>query len=162
MKINEHVKIDPYLLGSGLGFILTIPYLTLDYLFSLLFKTNPIPIYSATLVVSHTNFFWDYIFSITADLTAGAFLGFIIAYILERTNYHHLWLKGLGTGSVLWIAHVSVIPKLWEPALLELMNRQTVYVAFFTHVLWGVVYAVFLNNIRRCLKEKNDIDNKCS
>lgn len=153
MKKLNPFEIDPYLLGSMLGFVLVFPYLSLDYLLSLIFKSNPIPLYSATLVVSHTNSPWDFVFSILGDFIAGAFMGFIITFIFERTNYHYLWIKGLGIGAVLWIVHVCALPKLWEPKLLTLMTQSTVYISFFTHVGWGLVYGIILGSVRKKLKK---------
>jgi hypothetical protein len=142
--------IDPYFGGIILGLVTTLPYLMLDYLYSLLFAVNPIPIYSATLVVSHTGFPWDYILGIIADITAGSFLGFLLIVVFERTSYKFLLAKCFGIGPVLWILHVSIIPKLWEPALLKLMNRPTVYMALINHVLWGLVFGIILKIMRRC------------
>lgn len=135
---------DPYFGGSILGLMTTVPYLLLDYLSSLVAGGNPIPIYSATLVVSHTNIPWDYLLGIIADITAGSFLGFLLIVIFERTSYRFLRAKCFGIGIVLWILHVSIIPKLWEPQLLKLMNRPTVYMAFINHVLWGLAFGIIL------------------
>jgi hypothetical protein len=152
MKKLSPFEIDPYLLGSTLGFLLVIPYLSLDYLLSLIFKSNPIPLYSSMLIMTHTAILLDFALGITGDLIAGAFMGFIITIILERTNYHYLWVKGLGIGAVLWIVHVCVLPKLWEPQLLTLMTRPTIFIAFVTHVLWGLAYGMILGYVRKQLK----------
>lgn len=140
---------DPYFGGYILGMATTIPYLLLDYLASLILDVNPIPAYSATLVVSHTGIPWDYFLGIIADLTAGSFLGFGLITIFERTSYKFLRTKCIGSGAVLWILHVSIIPKLWEPGLLKLMNRPTVYMALVLHVLWGMAFGIVLHMMRK-------------
>ncbi len=140
---------DPYFGGSILGFVTTIPYLMVDYLSSLISGVNPIPIYSATLIVSHAAIPGDYFFGIIADITAGSLLGFVLVVVFERTSYRFMRTKCLGVGSVLWILHVSIIPKLWEPELLKLMNRPTVYMAFITHILWGLAFGIMLNAMRK-------------
>ena len=139
---------DPYFAGSVLGFLTTFPYLILDYLSSLFFAVNPIPIYSATLVVSHIEIPWDYVLGIIAELAAGSLLGFLIIVVFQRTSYAYLQAKCLGLGVSLWILHVSIIPKLWEPELLKLMNRPTVYGALVNHILWGLAFGFTLNSIR--------------
>ena len=150
IKIFSRIhRIDPYFGGIILGLATTIPYLILDYLYSLILAVNPIPIYSATLVVSHTGIPWDYLFGIIADLSAGSFLGFLLIIIFERTNYRFLRAKCLGSGVILWILHVSIIPKLWEPELLKLMNRPTVYMALINHILWGLAFGVILRWMRK-------------
>jgi hypothetical protein len=148
-------RIDPYFGGVILGLVTTVPYLMLDYLSSLIFGVNPIPIYSATLVVSHTGIPWDYLLGIIADIMAGSFLSFLLILVFERTSYRFLQAKCTGIGAVLWILHVSIIPKLWEPALLKLMNRPTVYMALFSHVLWGLAFGIILNLMRK----ENSIEN---
>lgn len=145
---------DPYFGGSILGFVTTIPYLMVDYLSSLISGVNPIPIYSATLIVSHAAIPWDYLFGMIADIIAGSLLGFILVVVFERTSYRFIRTKCLGAGSVLWILHVSIIPKLWEPELLKLMNRPTVYMAFVNHVLWGLAFGIMLNVMRKGYSEK--------
>jgi hypothetical protein len=142
-------QIDPYFGGIILGLATTAPYLMLDYLYSLIFDVNPIPIYSSILVVSNTGLPWDYLFGIIADLAAGSFLGFLIIAVFERTSYRFLRSKCLGIGVVLWILHVSIIPKIWEPELLRLMNRPTVYMALFNHILWGLAFGIVLRIIRK-------------
>jgi hypothetical protein len=142
-------RADAYFGGSILGLGLTIPYLLLDYLSSFISDVNPIPIYSATLVVSHTNIPWDYVLGIIADITAGSFLGFLLIVIFERTSYRFLQAKCFGIGVVLWILHVSIIPKLWEPQLLKLMNHPTVYMALINHAFWGLAFGMILNVMRK-------------
>ena len=85
------------------------------------------------------------IFGILADLVAGTLLGFVTVFILERSNYKNLVLKGLVAGGVLWILHVSLIPSLWDPHLLPLLTRATVIVSFFTHGFWGAFYGFILD-----------------
>lgn len=155
IKILKRVfKIDPYFGGIMLGLVTTFPYLMLDYLYSFVFAVNPIPIYSATLVVSHTGLPWDYVFGMMADLAAGSFLGFLIIAVFERTNYLFLRAKCLGLGVALWVLHVSIIPKLWEPQLLKLMNRPTVYMALIDHLLWGLAFGMILHVMRT--KQRNE------
>jgi hypothetical protein len=149
--LTRFFETDPYFGGAVLGLVTTIPYLILDYLYSLFLNVNPIPIYSATLVVSHTAIPWDYLLGIIADLAAGSFLGFIIIVVLERTSYGFLSAKCLGIGVVLWILHVSIIPKLWEPELLKLMNRPTVYMALFNHMIWGLGYGITLRIMQKTI-----------
>lgn len=140
---------DPGYGGAVLGLMITVPYLLLDYLASLLFDVNPIPVYSATLVVSHVGQAGDYLLGMIADLIAGSFLGFGVVMAFERTNYRYLLGKCLGIGVVLWVLHVSIIPKLWEPQLLGLMNRPTVYMALVNHVLWGIGFGFILQAMRQ-------------
>ena len=52
-----------------------------------------------------------------ADLIAGTFFGACTTFNLERTNYKNLIQKGIIAGGVLWIIHVSVIPKIWDSEL---------------------------------------------
>jgi hypothetical protein len=149
IKILRRIsETEPYFGGAMLGLMMTIPYLILDYLSSLIFNINPIPIYSATLVVSHTGIPWDYLLGIIADLAAGSFLGFLLIAIFEWTSYKFLRAKCLGSGIILWILHVSIIPKLWDPELLQLMNRPTVYMALINHILWGLTFGMILRLIR--------------
>ena len=85
-------------------------YLVGDYLASLAFKSNPLPHYSAMLMLSRAVHGLEVIYGILADLVAGTLLGFVTVFILERTNYKNLVLKGVVAGGVLWILHVSLIP----------------------------------------------------
>jgi uncharacterized membrane protein (Fun14 family) len=137
-------KNDVYLLGGHIGSFTTIIYLAVDYLLSLIFKSYPIPLYSARLIISWPTSGWDFFFGIMADLIAGTFLGFITVFILERTNYQNLILKGLVAGGILWIIHISVIPNFWKPELFKLMTRSTIYISFFTHGFWGMFYGLIL------------------
>lgn len=150
LKIFTRIyKTDHYFGGILLGLVMTLPYLILDYLSSLIFDINPIPMYSSTLVVSNTGLAWDYLFGIIADLAAGSFLGFLLIAVFERTSYRFLRAKCLGIGILFWILHVSIIPKLWEPQLLKLMNRPTVYMALFNHIVWGLTFGIILKLIRK-------------
>ncbi len=147
--LSRIYQTDPYFGGAIVGVVMTCPYLMLDYLSSLLFNVNTIPIYSATLVISHTGFPWDYFFGIVADLGAGFLIGAGMIAAFERSGYQFLLAKCLGIGIVLWILHVSVIPKLWEPRLLQLLNRPTVYMSLLNHVFWGAGFGLFLRIVRK-------------
>jgi uncharacterized membrane protein (Fun14 family) len=151
LQLND----EPYSRGGLLGFLTTIPYLIIDFLLCRIWKGNPIPLYSSTLVISHTGYSWDYVFGILSDLTAGSLMGFIIGFIIEKTSYRYLAAKGLVIGSTLWILHVSVIPKLWEPGLLKLMNRPTVYIAWLTHILWGLGFGAILGYLEKQRKNNH-------
>ena len=138
-------RTDPYFGGVILGFTASIPYLIMDYLYTLILKINSIYHYAAILIVSHTDLPLDYLIGSSADLVVGSFLGFLIIAVFERTNYRFLRIKCFGLGVILWILHVSIIPKLWEPKLLSLMDRPTIYMALINHVLWGLLFGIFLN-----------------
>lgn len=142
--IFRFAKNDVYLLGGHIGSFTTIIYLLVDYVASLIFKAYPIPLYSTRLIIPLAPSGWDFFFGVMADLVAGTFLGFFTVFILERSNYQNLILKGLVAGGVLWIVHTSIIPNFWKPELLKLMIRPTIYLSFFTHGFWGIFYGFIL------------------
>lgn len=142
--IYKTTKGDPYLLGGHIGAFTTVVYLVLDYLASLVFKSNSLPLYSAILMLSRAVHGWEVIHGVLADSVAGTLLGFVTIFLLERTNYKNLVLKGVVAGGVLWILHVSLIPSFWNPHLLPLLTQATVWVAFFTHGFWGAFFGFIL------------------
>lgn len=81
-------------------------------------------------------------------LTGASFFGSILAYFLTLSGRDYRLWKGLWFSGVLFIVHVSVIPKLWEPNLLPLfstgaiMTWQVVY-----QVIWAVVTVLLLNRL---------------
>jgi divalent metal cation (Fe/Co/Zn/Cd) transporter len=159
IKIYKLHKEDIYLLAGTIGFFTTVIYLVADYLSSLIFKANPIPLYSSQLVLSRTSD-WDFLYGIAADLIAGTFLGAITAFVLERTNYKNIIQKGFIAGGVLWIMHVSVIPKIWDPELLKLVNPATGHLSFFTHVFWGIFYGFILTRFVQEINKSNSVNHK--
>jgi hypothetical protein len=160
IKIYKLHKEDIYLLAGTLGFFTTIIYLVVDVLLCLLFKANPIPFYSAHLVLSRSFIGWDLFYGVSADLIAGTFLGAITAFVLERTNYKNILLKGIIAGGVLWIMHVSVIPKIWDPGLLQFINLSTGRLSFYTHIFWGTFYGFILARFVQEINKSDSINNK--
>lgn len=53
---------------------------------------------------------------------SSAFFGFVLAYIYRITGRDYWPLKAAGYAGVLYLIHVSIIPKLWEPRLLPLFR----------------------------------------
>lgn len=160
IKIYKLHKEDIYLLAGALGFFTTIIYLSVDYLLCLLFKANPIPLYSAQLILSHSSGGWGFFYGVMADLIAGTFLGAITAFVLERTNYKNLIKKGVIAGGVLWIMHVSIIPKIWDPELLKFINFSTGSLSFYTHIFWGTFYGFILTRFVQEVNKSNEVNNK--
>ena len=160
VKIYKLHKEDIYLLTGTLGFFTTVIYLIIDYLLSLLFKSPPVPIYSSALVLSHNSTGWDFFYGVMADLIAGTFLGAFTAFVLERTNYKNLIQKGVIAGGVLWIMHVSLIPKIWKPELLKFIGPPTGYISFYTHIFWGTLYGFILTRFVQEINKSNVVDKK--
>lgn len=70
-----------------------------------------------------------------AVLGASALFGSALAYLYARTGSDFWFLKAIGFGGVLFIVHVSVIPKLWEPRLLAILAQPGV-------IPWQLLYKV--------------------
>lgn len=155
--VYNSTKGDPYLLGGHIGSFTTVVYLAIDYLASLVFKSNTVPHYSAMLMLSRAAHGAEILYGVLADLVAGTLLGFVTIFLLERTNYKNLVLKGLVAGSVLWIMHVSLIPSLWNPELLPSLTRATVTVSFFTHGFWGAFCGFILDRFLKSSTLPRDI-----
>lgn len=160
VKIYKLHKEDIYLLAGTVGFFTTLIYLAVDFLLCSIFGAKPIPHYSAQLIFSHTHIRWDLFYGAMADLIAGTFLGAITAFVLERTNYKNLVPKGIIAGGVLWIAHVSLIPKLWDPDLLKFITFPTGRISFFTHVFWGLFFGFILSRFVREVNKSSAVENK--
>jgi hypothetical protein len=158
VKIYKLHKEDIYLLTGTLGFFTTVIYLVIDFVFCLLFKARPIPYYSSQLVLSHQLMVWGFFYGVMADLIAGTFLGSFTTFILERTNYKNLIQKGIIAGGVLWIIHVSLIPKIWDPELLRFVGPPTGYLSFYTHIFWGTLYGFILKRFVQEINESNAVD----
>ena len=159
-KIYKLHNEDIYLLAGTLGFFTTAVYLIVDYLLSRLFKANPIPYYSAQLVLSHHAMFWYLFYGTMADLIAGTFLGAVTAFVLERSNYKNLLPKGIIAGGVLWIMHVSLIPKFWDLRLLQFVNPPTSFISFYTHVFWGALYGFIFDQFVPEINSANEVTNE--
>ncbi len=160
IKIYKLHKEDIYLLAGTLGFFTTAIYLIVDYILSLIFKSYPIPYYSSQLVLSHSNTGWAFFYGIMADLIAGTFLGAVTAFVLARTNYKNLVQKGIIAGGVLWVMHVSIIPKIWSPELLKFINPATGVQSFYTHIFWGILYGFIFARFVSEINKSNAIKNK--
>jgi hypothetical protein len=160
IKIYKLHKEDIYLLAGTLGFFTTGIYLIIDYLLSLIFKSTPIPYYSSQLILSYTSMGWGFFYGVMADLIAGTFLGAVTAFVLERTNYKNLIQKGVIAGGVLWIMHISTIPKMWDPELLKFINFSTGSLSFYTHIFWGTFYGFILTRFVQEVNQSNEVNNK--
>jgi hypothetical protein len=160
IKIYKLHKEDIYLLAGTLGFFTTVIYLIIDYVLCFLFKATPIPYYSSQLVLSHTVMSWDFFYGAMADLVAGTFLGAVAALVLERTNYKNLIPKGVIVGGVLWIMHVSLIPKIWDPELVKFIHPPTGYLSFYTHIFWGILYGFIFERFVQEINQSKVVDNK--
>ena len=160
VKVYKLHKEDVYLLAGTLGFFSTVIYLAVDYGLSLFFKGIPIPFYSSHLVLSRSAMIWDFLFGVMADLIAGTFLGAFTAMVLEWTNYKNLVQKGFIAGGVLWIMHVSLIPKIWDHELLKFIGPPTGYLSFFTHIGWGVLYGFIFSRFVQEINKSNAVKEK--
>jgi hypothetical protein len=160
IKVYKLHREDIYLLAGTLGFFTTIIYLIFDYLLSIFFKSMPIPFYSAHLVLSHHAMGWYFFYGVMADLIAGTFLGAFTALVLERTNYKNLIQKGIIAGGVLWITHVSLIPKIWDPDLIKFIGPPTGFISFYTHIFWGSLYGFILSRFVQEVNKSNEVNNK--
>ncbi len=155
VKIYKLHKEDIYLLNGTIGAWTTAIYLCIDYGLSLFLKTVPIPLYSSRLVLSRS-IGWDMFYGVMADVIAGTFLGAITTFVLESSNYKNLIQKGVIAGGILWIMHVSIIPKLWDPSVTEFLTRATIYQSFYTHAFWGVLFGYI---VQRFVQEINKSDS---
>ena len=80
--------------------------------------------------------------------------------VLERTNYKNLIQKGIIAGGVLWIMHMSLIPKIWDPELLKLINPPTGYLSFYTHIFWGTLFGFILTRFVQEINKSNAVAKK--
>ena len=103
---------------------------------------------------------WDFFYGVMADLIAGTFLGAFTVFVLERTNYKNLIQKGIIAGGVLWIMHVSLIPKIWDPELLKFIDPPTGFISFYTHIFWGILYGFILTRFVQEINKSNAVDKK--
>lgn len=82
---------------------------------------------------------------VLAGLTASAFFAILLAYLLRLTGKDFWLLKGAGYGGFLFIVHVSLIPKLWEPRLAPLFESSAVLVwEVVDKVSWSILVAYLL------------------
>ena len=81
---------------------------------------------------------------IIAGFVTGAFVGVIIAYLIDRTGYDYSWLKGLGVGIVLWPVHVAVIPNLFAYRLYSVLPPIMVFACFFFEAVFGIVTGIMV------------------
>jgi len=160
IKIYKLHKEDIYLLAGTLGCFTTVIYLIIDYLLGLFFKSTAIPYYSSQLVLSFHSTGWSFFYGVMADLVAGTFLGAFTALVLEQTNYKNLVPKGIIAGGILWIMHVSLIPKIWDPELLNFVGPPTGFISFYTHIFWGTLYGFILTRFVQEINKSNKVGNK--
>jgi hypothetical protein len=78
-----------------------------------------------------------------ADIATGWFAAVIIAFVLSWTGRDHAWLKGLGTGGVLWIVHVSFIPAV-VPRVFSTLPPSMVVASLVLSLLWGLITGLIL------------------
>lgn len=82
------------------------------------------------------------------QLVASAFFGTLFAYVMDRIGSDLWFLKGLGYGAFLFLVHVSVIPKLWEPRLLSYLITPNVMVTeVLVEISWGILGAYLLTRL---------------
>jgi len=81
---------------------------------------------------------------IIAGFVTGAFVGVVIAYLIDRTGYDYSWLKGLGVGIVLWPVHVAIIPNLFAHRLYSVLPPIMVFACFFFEAIYGIVTGIMV------------------
>jgi hypothetical protein len=75
-----------------------------------------------------------------AVLTASIFFGVLQVWLYQCTGNAFWVLKGAVYGGLLFITHVSLIPKLWEPRLLPVLNYPGVFAwEAVSKVGWGIL-----------------------
>lgn len=79
---------------------------------------------------------------ILSGAAASVVFGMLNAVILMTTGRDYWALKGAAWGGVLFIMHVSLIPKLWEPRILPILSSPEVIVWELVDRLgWGLINA---------------------
>lgn len=77
-----------------------------------------------------------------AILASSSIFGIILAYALLRTGFDYWYLKGAGYGTVTFVNHTSLIPKLWENQLLRVLEEPGVIQwEMVEHIYWGILVA---------------------
>lgn len=83
-----------------------------------------------------------------SEVGSSSFFGVILAYLLIRTGRDLWFLKAVGFAAVLFIIHVSLIPKMWEPQLVQKFANPTGVLGEVVWVLiWSTVTAHTLVNV---------------
>lgn len=85
---------------------------------------------------------------VIAGFVTGAFVGVIIAYLIEKTGYDYAWLKGLGVGITLWPVHVALIPSI-APRLYAVLPPIMVLSCLFFEIVFGVVAGVAIKYLAK-------------
>lgn len=88
-----------------------------------------------------------FVFSIMAS---SVLFGTVQAYIYVRTGGDYRFRKAAGYGLILFVIHVSLIPKLWEPRVLaEQAEPWVVPWELAMHVGWGILTAYLYARLMR-------------
>lgn len=111
-----------------IGLFPNIPYY--EYVAVLILPPKPLPGY-----VGLGAFF-------IAIVASSSVFAIILAYVLLRTGFDYWYLKGAGFGTVTFVSHTSLIPKLWENQLLRVLEAPGVIQwEMVEHIYWGIFTA---------------------
>lgn len=78
-------------------------------------------------------------------LIGSAVFGVLLAYVYRWTGRDFWLLKAIGYGGLLVIVHVSMIPRLWEPRLLQIFaSPPEVIWDLISNPGWAILSAYFL------------------
>lgn len=81
-------------------------------------------------------------------VASASFFGMLLAYVLVRTGGDYWFLKGLGYGTVTFVNHTALIPKVWEPRLQQVLEEPWVIPwEIVMHLTWGLLAAYLISRL---------------
>jgi hypothetical protein len=95
------------------------------------------------------------ILGLIAVFISGTFIGNIISIILRLTGIDYLYFKCLGSLFVLWIVHVSILPRVIAPELFRVLPIITIIVNFLIKIIWAITYAYLYSTITKLSSKFN-------
>lgn len=136
---------DKIIRGALIGICADIVKLIFNY-FCYLMGWTPVVFWqiAATRFLDQAELFQPAAFLIggAADLTVSAFLGIAFLYLLNYTRHSFPWIKGAGTGLLIWVGLFGTI--LGQSAQNKLpITSTTVVVTLFAHIVFGLGLALF-------------------
>ena len=147
---------DTILRGSIAGFFATLLYVLSDWLLYMLGITPFTVVHYGSVLITPpatemTTF--SFFIGLIAVTIAGTFVGSILSFIIRNTGMDYFYLKSLGFLFVLWIIHVSILPRVIAPELFRVLPLVTVIVNLTIKIIWAITYTyVYLVISKHTLK----------
>lgn len=153
---------DTILRGSIAGFLSTLVYVAIDWFFYLIGVTpSTVVHYGAVLITPPETEITavTLILGFLAVSIAGSFVGVSISIMLRLTGIDYIYIKTLCFPLVLWIVHVSILPRLVVPELFRIITIEVIIANLVIKVTWAISYAFIYTKLNKYggnrIKEKS-------